>query len=103
MIATGAKEPGDNYTEAWTECEVVEHSTVSRRERHASRWPDDLAEPDLAEAAVERGAILDKILIVTDGFHEDRCLAISSELGFTRSRCLPRARRSKGGPRSRTS
>jgi uncharacterized SAM-binding protein YcdF (DUF218 family) len=81
VVATGAKEPGDNFTEAQTEATWLEHHGVPKdavlQVGGRTTWQS------LSAAAAQlkkRG--LNQILIVTDGFHEDRCLAISSVLGL---------------------
>jgi uncharacterized SAM-binding protein YcdF (DUF218 family) len=81
VIATGAKEPGDNFTEAQAEMTwLTDHGVPS----------DDIVPvggrttwQNLTAADVQlKKRDLNKVLIVTDGFHEDRSLAISSELGL---------------------
>jgi uncharacterized SAM-binding protein YcdF (DUF218 family) len=81
VVATGAKEPGDNFTEAQTEATWLEHRGVPKdavlQVGGRTTWQS------LSAAAVQlkkRG--LNQILIVTDGFHEDRCLAIASGFGL---------------------
>jgi uncharacterized SAM-binding protein YcdF (DUF218 family) len=81
VVVTGYKEAGDHYTEAqasgtW----LVDHGLAA----------DDIVEVggndswanllDAADALHQRK--LDTVLIVTDGFHEDRCLAIASDVGL---------------------
>jgi uncharacterized SAM-binding protein YcdF (DUF218 family) len=81
VVATGAKEPGDHYTEAETEASWLEQNGVPgsaiKEVGGRTTWENlTLAEPVLKQLGITR------LLIVTDGFHEDRCLAISSQLGF---------------------
>jgi len=81
VVVTGYKEPGDHYTEAqasyiW----LVAHGLPG----------DDIVQvggsdswanlSDAAGVLHDRG--LDRVLIVTDGFHEDRSLAIASDVGL---------------------
>jgi uncharacterized SAM-binding protein YcdF (DUF218 family) len=81
VVATGAKEPGDHYTEAWTEATWLARNGVP---------PGDVVQVGgrtTWESLILAGAVLDhkgvkKVLIVTDGFHEDRCMAIATELGL---------------------
>ena len=81
VIATGAKEPGDNFTEAYTEASWLAQHGVPMDEVHQvggrTTW-QSLS----AAAAFLKSKGFHQVLIVTDGFHEDRCLAISSELGL---------------------
>jgi uncharacterized SAM-binding protein YcdF (DUF218 family) len=81
FVATGAKEPGDHYTEAETEATWLEHNGVPvsavLQVGGRTTWQN------LTQAASVLDKMdLHKVLIVTDGFHEDRCLAIASELGL---------------------
>jgi uncharacterized SAM-binding protein YcdF (DUF218 family) len=81
VIATGAKEPGDNFTEAQTEATWLERNGVPegavRQVGGRTTWQSlSLA------ATVLKSKGLNQILIVTDAFHEDRCLAISSGFGL---------------------
>ena len=84
VIVTGYKEPKDRFTEAeagfaWlTAHEVAADSIVEVG--GSDSWQE------LADAAVAlRVRGLDNILIVTDGFHEDRSLAIATDLGLRAS------------------
>jgi uncharacterized SAM-binding protein YcdF (DUF218 family) len=82
LVATGAKEPGDNYTEAWTEATWLEHNGVPARDIVQVGGRTTWQNLTLAQAVLKPRGVK-TILIVTDGFHEDRCLAIATELGFT--------------------
>jgi len=81
IMATGAKEPGDNYTESWTEATWLEKQGVPARAilqvGGRTTW-----QSLTAASAVLKKSGLRHVLIVTDGFHEDRCLAISTQLGL---------------------
>jgi uncharacterized SAM-binding protein YcdF (DUF218 family) len=81
IVATGAKEPGDNYTEAWSEAHWLEQQGVPSSAVWQVGGRTTWQNLTLAEGRLKQRH-LDKVLIVTDGFHEDRCLAISSELGL---------------------
>jgi uncharacterized SAM-binding protein YcdF (DUF218 family) len=84
VAVTGSKEPGDQFTEAESGARYLE-----------SQKPpvpaDDILEAggndswsnlaDLAPELRDRG--VHTILMVTDPFHEDRSMAIASDLGFT--------------------
>ena len=81
LVVTGYKEPGDQYTEA----EASQHWLVAHGvPAHAivevggdDSWANL---SDAAHALHRRG--LDRVLIVTDGFHEDRSLAIATDVGL---------------------
>ena len=81
IVVTGYKEPGDQFTEA----EASERWLVARGvPAHAIvEVGGDDSWANLSDAAValhRRG--LDRVLIVTDGFHEDRSLAIATDVGL---------------------
>lgn len=81
VVVTGYKEPGDHYTEA--------EASYTWLVAHGVRG-DDIVEvggsdswANLSEAASAlHGRGLDRVLVVTDGFHEDRSLAIASDVGL---------------------
>jgi len=81
VVATGYKEKGDAYTEAeaserWLSAHGVPAAAVTEVGGSDS-WSN------LSQAAAvlhHRG--LDRVLIVTDGFHEDRSLAIATDVGL---------------------
>jgi uncharacterized SAM-binding protein YcdF (DUF218 family) len=81
VVATGAKEPGDNFTEAQTEATWLENHGVPKgaisEVGGRTTW-----ESLSAASTLLKNKGLNQVLIVTDGFHEDRCLAISSALGL---------------------
>jgi uncharacterized SAM-binding protein YcdF (DUF218 family) len=81
IVVTGYKEPGDRYTEAeasysWLVARGVPGADVVEVGGNDS-W-SNLS--DAAAALHTRG--LEDVLIVTDGFHEDRSLAIATDLGL---------------------
>jgi uncharacterized SAM-binding protein YcdF (DUF218 family) len=81
IVVTGYKEPGDRYTEAqaggtWLEARGVPADDIV--EVGGSDSWTNLS--DAATALHRRG--LDKVLIATDGFHEDRSLAIATNVGL---------------------
>ena len=81
IVATGAKEPGDHYTEAESEARWLVQNGVPAgsivQVGGRTTW-ENLTQ---ASAVLEKRG-LRRVLIATDGFHEDRCLAISTELGL---------------------
>ena len=84
VVVTGYKEPGDRYTEAqsgaaWLGAHGVPAADVV--EVGGSDSWSNLA--DAAAALHGRGA--ENVLIVTDGFHEDRSLAIATDVGLEAS------------------
>jgi uncharacterized SAM-binding protein YcdF (DUF218 family) len=81
VVVTGYKEPGDTFTEA----EAGAHWLVAHGVPAAAvvEVGGDDSWANLADAAAalhQRG--LDRVLIVTDGFHEDRSLAIATDVGL---------------------
>ena len=81
VVVTGSKEPGDKYTEAeaskaWLTAHGVPAGDVIEVGGNDS-WANL---SDAAVALKARG--LTKVLVVTDGFHEDRSLAIATEVGL---------------------
>jgi len=81
VVATGAKEPGDVYTEAQSEATWLERNGVPARDVVEVGGRTTWQNLNLADSVLKQRG-LTKVLIVTDGFHEDRCLAISSQLGL---------------------
>jgi uncharacterized SAM-binding protein YcdF (DUF218 family) len=81
VIATGAKEPGDNFTEAETEATWLEHNFVPASAVIQVGGRTTWQSLSLADKVLKSKG-LHQILIVTDGFHEDRCLAIASGFGL---------------------
>jgi len=84
VVVTGSKEPGDAYTEAqagaaWLHAHGVPSVDVVQAGGNDS-WAN-LA--DASRVLVGRG--LTHVLVVTDGFHEDRSLAIATDVGLVPS------------------
>ncbi len=81
MVVTGSKEAGDQFTEAQASATWLEQHGVPSSAIVEVGGDDSWTNLSLAAAALhQRG--LTKILIVTDGFHEDRSLAIASNQGL---------------------
>ncbi len=81
VVVTGSKEPGDQYTEAEASEAWLHQNGVPVADIVEVGGDDSWSNLSLAAAALhQRG--LTKVLIVTDGFHEDRSLAIASNLGL---------------------
>jgi uncharacterized SAM-binding protein YcdF (DUF218 family) len=81
VVVSGYKEPGDLYTEAqagkmWLVARGVPVDDIIEVGGNDS-WANL---SDAADALHRRG--LDKVLIATDGFHEDRSLAIATDVGL---------------------
>lgn len=81
IVVTGAKEPGDRYTEAQTEFAWLVRNGVPMGAVLMVGGRTTWENLSLASAKLESRGIR-QVLIATDGFHEDRCLAIASELGL---------------------
>jgi uncharacterized SAM-binding protein YcdF (DUF218 family) len=81
MVVTGSKKAGDKFTEAQASATWLEQHGVPSAAMVEVGGDDSWTNLSLAAAALhQRG--LTKILIVTDGFHEDRSLAIASNQGL---------------------
>jgi uncharacterized SAM-binding protein YcdF (DUF218 family) len=81
VVVTGYKEPGDRYTEAqasgtW----LVDHGLAADEIVEVGGSDSWANLSEAADVLHRRG--LDKVLIVTDGFHEDRSLAIATDVGL---------------------
>lgn len=84
IVVTGSKEPGDNFTEAQASSSYLVANGIPGKDIFQAGGRDSWA--NLADASTVLMAHGDKtILLVSDGFHEDRCLAIASSLGLTAS------------------
>jgi uncharacterized SAM-binding protein YcdF (DUF218 family) len=82
VVVTGYKEPGDQFTEAQASQAWLVAKGVPAQDIVEVGGDDSWANlTDAAAVLHARG--LDKVLIVTDGFHEDRSLAIASNVGLT--------------------
>jgi len=81
IVVTGSKEPGDTYTEAESGAAYLEHAGVPGSDVLQAGGRDSWG--NVADAAPALRARHDRtLLVVTDPFHEDRSMAIASELGF---------------------
>ncbi len=82
IMVTGAKEMGDKFTESEASAKWLEFHGVPA---HAiMEVGGDDSWQNLADAAPElqhRG--ITKVLVVTDPFHEDRSMAIATDVGLT--------------------
>jgi uncharacterized SAM-binding protein YcdF (DUF218 family) len=82
IVVTGYKEPGDQFTEAEaSEKWLVAHGVPGQAIVEVG-GDDSWANLSLAAAALHERRI-DRVLIVSDGFHEARCLAIAADVGLT--------------------
>jgi len=82
IAVTGSKQPGDVYTEAESGAAYLEaHGVPAHRILEAGGNDSWFNLADLAPELRDRG--VHSILMVTDPFHEDRSMAIASDLGFT--------------------
>lgn len=81
VVVTGSKEPGDNFTEAQaSELWLAAHGVPATAIVEVG---GDDSWANLSEAAAAlRARKLSRVLIVTDGFHEDRSLAIANKVGL---------------------
>jgi uncharacterized SAM-binding protein YcdF (DUF218 family) len=81
IVVTGSKEKGDVYTEAEAEAHYLESQGVPADDVLEAGGNDSYRNiSDAAPAMKARG--ISTMLVTTDPFHEDRSMAISSELGF---------------------
>jgi vancomycin permeability regulator SanA len=81
VVVTGYKEPGDQYTEAQaSEIWLVAHGVPAKAIVEVGGDDSWANLSDAAEALHARD--LHRVLIVTDGFHEDRSLAIAASVGL---------------------
>ena len=81
VVVTGYKEPKDRYTEAEAGSAWLTSHQVPASDIVEVAGTDSWQELVDASAAL-RGRHLDDVLLVTDGFHEDRSLAIATEVGL---------------------
>ncbi len=81
IVATGSKQPGDHYTEAETSAAWLVSNGVPASAVAEVGGNDSWAELSAAAKLLE-GRGIEKVLIVTDGFHEDRSLAIATDVGL---------------------
>jgi uncharacterized SAM-binding protein YcdF (DUF218 family) len=84
IVVTGSKEPGDVYTEAEASARYLIANGIPARDIYQVGGRDSWE--NLADASPVLLAHGDKsILLVSDSFHEARCLAIASSVGLTAS------------------
>ncbi len=84
VVVTGSKMPGDVYTEAGTSARYLEADGVPATDITEVGGRDSWA--NLADAAAVLVPAGQKdVLIVTDPFHEDRSMAIATDVGLTPS------------------
>ncbi len=82
IVVTGYKEPGDQFTEAQASKSWLAARGVPAADIVEVGGDDSWANlSDAADVLHARG--LDRVLLVTDGFHEDRSLAIATNVGLT--------------------
>jgi uncharacterized SAM-binding protein YcdF (DUF218 family) len=81
IVVTGSKETGDKFTEAEASASWLTQHGVPPADIIEVGGDDSWTNLSLAAAALEKRGVT-KILIATDGFHEDRSLAIASNLGL---------------------
>ncbi|HUY20910.1 MAG TPA: YdcF family protein [Acidimicrobiales bacterium] len=81
IVVTGSKKPGDTFTEAQASATWLEHNGVPAGDIVQVGGTDSWANLSQAATALHQRGLL-KVLIVTDGFHEDRSLAIATDLGL---------------------
>jgi uncharacterized SAM-binding protein YcdF (DUF218 family) len=82
VAVTGSKEKGDQFTEAESGARYLEEHGVPAADVVEAGGNDSWR--NLADLAPElRARGVHTVLMVTDPFHEDRSMAIISDLGFT--------------------
>lgn len=82
IVVTGYKQPGDHYTEAQASYMWLSAHGVSADAIVQVGGNDSWASLSEASSVLRRRGLA-KVLIVTDGFHEDRSLAIATDVGLT--------------------
>jgi len=81
IVVTGYKEKGDHFTEAEAGARYLEAAGIPASQILEVGGSDSYE--NLADAAPRLKALgVSTVLIATDGFHEDRSMAIASGLGF---------------------
>ena len=81
VVVTGYKEKGDQFTEAQASGSwLLQHGVAANDIVEVGGDDTWQSLGDAATALHQRG--LTRVLIVSDGFHEDRCLAIATELNL---------------------
>jgi uncharacterized SAM-binding protein YcdF (DUF218 family) len=97
IVVTGSKEPGDIFTEAQASARYLVANGVPGQDIYEVGGRDSWE--NLADASPVLLAHGDKsILLVTDSFHEARCLAIASSVGLTASATPTQTSPIKGWP-----
>lgn len=82
VVVTGSKQAGDTHTEAQAGATYLESHGVPASAIIQAGGKDSWS--NLADAAPQLHARgVTTLLVVTDPFHEDRSMAIASDLGFT--------------------
>lgn len=86
IVCTGYKEPGDTYTEAEAGATYLEKNGVPASAVLQAGGRDSWS--NLYDAAAELKPLGDTdVLIVTDPYHEDRSMAIATDVGLTPHPC----------------
>lgn len=82
IVTTGSKQPGDAYTEAEAGADYLEnHGVPADAVAQAGGSDSWMNLSDAGSLLHARG--LSTVLLVTDPFHEDRSLAIATNVGLT--------------------
>jgi uncharacterized SAM-binding protein YcdF (DUF218 family) len=81
VVVTGAKKPGDQFTEARASAIWLRAHGVPAANIIEVGGNDSWTNMSQAAAALHKRG-LTKVLVVTDGYHEDRSLAIASNLSL---------------------
>lgn len=82
IVCTGYKEVGDHYTEAESGATYLESKGVPKTDIIKVGGSDSWANLSLAATQLKARGDTD-VLIVTDPFHEDRSMAIATNVGLT--------------------
>jgi uncharacterized SAM-binding protein YcdF (DUF218 family) len=82
IVCTGSREPGDHYTEAQAGEIYLTSKGVPAGDIHEVGGRDSWTNLALAAAWLRRHGDTD-VLIVTDPFHEDRSMAIATDVGLS--------------------
>lgn len=82
VVLTGSKEPGDRYTEAQAGAMFLTMHGVPSAAVLEVGGDDTWKNLSQAASVLKRRGDT-TVLIVTDGFHEDRSMAVASDLGLT--------------------
>ncbi len=81
IVCTGSREPGDKFTEAQAGKTYLVSKGVKATDILTVGGRDSWANLELAAAALRPRGARD-VLIVTDPFHEDRSMAIATDVGL---------------------